>query len=205
VLFKGFSASTAESGLLEVDEIAHINGSPELVKDSQPNTSHPHSQDAGPPAMQQSEQMPQATASDHQAASDSFQQEQLHKHHQDHHHHDHQQQHQQHWRENLDSLPAGSQRPLATADGQKNTDTRAESNSESALDHAHSSSRLQSVQAASNSVVASAAEPTAVEGDRGVPEHNVPPLPKQVHRLLCFCFIVHVPDLCFPAQQVNAT
>ncbi|KAL0043870.1 hypothetical protein WJX82_000336 [Trebouxia sp. C0006] len=31
VLFKGFSASTAESGLLEVDEIAHINGSPELA------------------------------------------------------------------------------------------------------------------------------------------------------------------------------
>ncbi|KAL0038842.1 hypothetical protein WJX79_010313 [Trebouxia sp. C0005] len=39
VLFNGFSASTAESGLLEVDEIAHINGSPELVKDSHPNTS----------------------------------------------------------------------------------------------------------------------------------------------------------------------
>ena len=32
VLFKGFSASTAESGLLEVDEIAEINGSPELVR-----------------------------------------------------------------------------------------------------------------------------------------------------------------------------
>ena len=31
-LFKGFSASTAESGLLEVEEIAEINGSPELVR-----------------------------------------------------------------------------------------------------------------------------------------------------------------------------
>ncbi len=191
MLFKGFSASTAESGLLEVDEIAHINGSPELVKDSQLNTSHPHAEDAGPPAMQQSEQMPQTTSSDHQAASDSFQQEQLHKHH----HHHQQQQHQQHRRENLDSLPSESQRPLATADGQKNTDTRAESNSEPALNHVRSSSRLQSVQAVSYSVVASDAEPTTVEADRGVPEHNVPPLPKQVHRLLCFCFIVQKLDL----------
>ena len=32
VLFKGFSASTAETGLLEVDEIAEINGSPELLR-----------------------------------------------------------------------------------------------------------------------------------------------------------------------------
>lgn len=34
VLFKGFSASTAETGLLEVDEIAEINGSPELMRGS---------------------------------------------------------------------------------------------------------------------------------------------------------------------------
>ena len=200
MLFKGFSASTAESGLLEVDEIAHINGSPELVKDSQPNTFHPHTQDAGPHATQQSDPVPQATTSDHQAASDSFQQEQLHQHHHDHHHH---QQQQQHGRKHLDSLPAGSQRPLATADGHMNTDTRAGSSIEPALDHVHSSSRLQSVQATSNSVVASAAEPTTVEADRGVPEHNVP-LPKQVRRSLCFWFIVHVLDLCSPAQQDNA-
>ena len=32
VLFKGFTASTAETGLLEVDEIAEINGSPELLR-----------------------------------------------------------------------------------------------------------------------------------------------------------------------------
>ena len=31
-LFNRFTASTAESGLLEVEEIAHINGSPELVR-----------------------------------------------------------------------------------------------------------------------------------------------------------------------------
>ena len=198
VLFKGFSVSTAESGLLEVDEIAHINGSPELVKDSHPNTSHPHAQDAAPPAMQQSDPMPQATASDHQADSDSFQQEQLHQH-----HHDHQLQQQHHGRKHLDSLPSESQRPLATADGHKNTDTRAESSSEPALGHVHSSSRLQPVQAMSSSLAASAAEPTTVEGDRGVPEHNVP-LPKQVRRLLCFCCIVHVLDLCFSAQQDNA-
>ena len=35
VLFKGFNASTAESGLLEVEEIAHVNGSPELLRASQ--------------------------------------------------------------------------------------------------------------------------------------------------------------------------
>ena len=178
VLFKGFSASTAESGLLEVDEIAHINGSPELVKDSQPNASHPHAQDAGPHAMQQSEQMPQAAASDNQ-----------------------QQQH--HARKHLDSPSAGSQRPLATADGHNNTDTRAGSSSKPAPDHVHSSSRRQSVQATSNSVVASAAEPKSVEADRGVPEHSVP-LPKQVRRLLCFWCIAHVLDLCSPAWQDNA-
>lgn len=32
VLFMGFTASTAETGLLEVDEIAEINGSPELLR-----------------------------------------------------------------------------------------------------------------------------------------------------------------------------
>lgn len=32
VLFKGFTASTAETGLLEVEEIAEINGSPELLR-----------------------------------------------------------------------------------------------------------------------------------------------------------------------------
>ncbi|KAL0024976.1 hypothetical protein WJX77_008054 [Trebouxia sp. C0004] len=95
VLFKGFSASTAESGLLEVDEIAHVNGSPEL-------------------------------------------------------------------------------RPLATADVHKNTDTRVGSSSDPALDHVHSLSRLQSVPAVTNSVVASAAEPTVVEANRGVSEHNIP-------------------------------
>ena len=35
VLFKGFSASSAESGLLEIDEIADINGSPEVFRQQQ--------------------------------------------------------------------------------------------------------------------------------------------------------------------------
>lgn len=50
VLFKGFSASSAESGLLEIDEIADINGSPEVFRQQQaaplsnpfPPNSSPH-------------------------------------------------------------------------------------------------------------------------------------------------------------------
>lgn len=50
VLFKGFTASTAETGLLEVEEIAEINGSPELVRVSHSSASVTKSQTPNPPA-----------------------------------------------------------------------------------------------------------------------------------------------------------
>ena len=71
-LFKGFSASTAESGLLEVEEIAEINGSPELVR--APHGSMPIAQPEQPPspAVSASEATLPLRQSPHAAA---FQQE----------------------------------------------------------------------------------------------------------------------------------
>ena len=50
VLFKGFSASTAETGLLEVDEIAEMNGSPELMRVSHSSVSVTKPETPDPPA-----------------------------------------------------------------------------------------------------------------------------------------------------------
>lgn len=54
VLFKGFSASSAESGLLEISEIADINGSPEIVRHQQsvPVPLEPHLGSASSPLRQ---------------------------------------------------------------------------------------------------------------------------------------------------------
>ena len=41
-MFSGFSACSAESGLLEIDEIVDINGSPEIVRHLQPAPANPH-------------------------------------------------------------------------------------------------------------------------------------------------------------------
>ena len=54
VLFKGFSASTAETGLLEVNEIAEINGSPELMRVSHNSVSVTTPETPNPPAAPQS-------------------------------------------------------------------------------------------------------------------------------------------------------
>ena len=68
VLFKGFSASTAETGLLEVDEIAEINGSPELMRGSHSSVSVAKPETPDPPAAPQSHAAPgsqQATEAVH--------------------------------------------------------------------------------------------------------------------------------------------
>lgn len=54
VLFKGFTASTAETGLLEVEEIAEINGSPELMRASHSSVSATKPETPDPPAASQS-------------------------------------------------------------------------------------------------------------------------------------------------------
>ena len=69
MLFKGFSASTAETGLLEVDEIAEINGSPELMRGSHNSDSITKPETLDPPAMPQSNAAPgsqQATEAVHE-------------------------------------------------------------------------------------------------------------------------------------------
>ena len=58
VLFKGFSASTAETGLLEVDEIAEINGSPELTRGSHSSVSLTKRETPDPPIAPQSHAAP---------------------------------------------------------------------------------------------------------------------------------------------------
>lgn len=52
VLFKGFTASTAETGLLEVEEIAEINGSPELMRASHSSISATKPETPNPLASQ---------------------------------------------------------------------------------------------------------------------------------------------------------
>ena len=89
VLFKGFSASTTESGLLEVDEIAHINGSPELFRASQTSLSDPQASahtvnsvvNSGPSSDGPVHMLPVVTTGVHEAEVPQQQQ-------------DHQQQHQ---------------------------------------------------------------------------------------------------------------
>lgn len=75
VLFKGFTASTAETGLLEVDEIAEINGSPELMRVSHSGTSVPKLETPGLPGASQSEAAPAfqqaANAAHQQSCNDS--------------------------------------------------------------------------------------------------------------------------------------
>ena len=76
VLFKGFNASTAETGLLEVDEIAEINGSPELVRGSHSSGSVTKPDTPDPPAAPQSHANPpiqQAASAAHQHRSNDAQ------------------------------------------------------------------------------------------------------------------------------------
>lgn len=76
VLFKGFTASTAETGLLEVDEIAEINGSPELVRVSHSSGSVTKPETPDPPAAPQSHANPpiqQAASAAHQHRSNDAQ------------------------------------------------------------------------------------------------------------------------------------
>ena len=162
VLFKGFSASTAESGLLEVDEIAHINGSPELVKAPQHDTPQTQAQATFPNAALP----PEATSVEEAADGEEPQQQGQ-----------WQQQQQQPDSSNL----AGSM-PADSAGFSVNSDSSAQPQYEPALDLEHSSPKLQSVQATPGLATDPAAGPGAVNLSRSMLKCNVP-LPRQV----CTC------------------
>lgn len=164
VLFKGFSASTAESGLLEVDEIAHINGSPELVKAPQHDTPQTQAQATFPNAALP----PEATSVEEAADGEEPQQ-------------------QGQWQQ---QQPESSNRacsmPADSAGGSVNPDSSAQPQYEPALDLEHSSPKLQSVLAAPGLATDPAAGPGAVNLSRSALKCNVP-LPRQV----CTCYVQH--------------
>ncbi len=176
VLCKGFSQSTAESGLLEVDEIAHINGSPEFLRAAQTSASGLHAEaltiaDAAQPSDMGSEPVREpSVASSH--SSSLIQQ---------------QQQQQQLGAINPDrkdaEVPAAQQ--LVTADIQAQTDflrdpaDSGQAQYEPALDQEHSSPQLQSSQQVPVQATKADVGVGQVAASTGAVKPNVP-LPLQV-------------------------
>ena len=75
-MFSGFSACSAESGLLEINEIVDINGSPEIVRHLQPAPANPHtlisSAHSSPSSLGTSHETGASLAEDSAAASCNY-------------------------------------------------------------------------------------------------------------------------------------
>lgn len=188
VLFKGFSASTAESGLLEVDEIAHINGSPELVTAPQHNTPQTQAQATFPNAALPPEATSDEEAADHQAAFTSGTSEEP------------QQQGQWQQQQQTESSNLACSRPADSATVGVNPDSSAQPQYEPALDLEHSSPRLQSVQATPGLAADPAAGPGAVNLSRSVLKCNVP-LPRQVCTCSAQGHVAHLVVVCVVSEK----